>query len=152
MPRAGPGDLVRVLAIDTALGACSACVSEGGAAEPIAQETILMERGHAEALLPLLDRVMARVEGGFPALDRLGGPGGCGRRGRQRHPRARCAAGPRGGLGCPARPGGRPGAGAAEAALSARPRCPAAARGPAAAAMRLSGWFRRETSASIQAL
>ena len=37
-----------------------------------------MERGHAEALLPLIDRVMARVEGGFASLDRVAvtvGPG-----------------------------------------------------------------------------
>lgn len=30
-----------------------------------------MERGHAEALLPLLDRVVSRLEGGFAALDRV---------------------------------------------------------------------------------
>jgi tRNA threonylcarbamoyl adenosine modification protein YeaZ len=37
-----------------------------------------MERGHAEALLPLIDRVMARVEGGFASLGRVAvtvGPG-----------------------------------------------------------------------------
>jgi len=37
-----------------------------------------MERGHAEALLPLIERVMARVEGGFASLDRVAvtvGPG-----------------------------------------------------------------------------
>ena len=37
-----------------------------------------MERGHAEALLPLIDRVMARVEGGFASLDGVAvtvGPG-----------------------------------------------------------------------------
>jgi tRNA threonylcarbamoyl adenosine modification protein YeaZ len=37
-----------------------------------------MERGHAEALLPLVDRVMARVEGGFSALNQVAvtvGPG-----------------------------------------------------------------------------
>jgi tRNA threonylcarbamoyladenosine biosynthesis protein TsaB len=69
---------VRVLAIDTALRACSACVSESGVLEPMAQESIIMERGHAEALLPLVDRVMARVEGAFAALDRVAvtvGPG-----------------------------------------------------------------------------
>ncbi len=35
-------------------------------------------RGHAEALLPLIERVMARVEGGFEGLDRVAvtvGPG-----------------------------------------------------------------------------
>jgi tRNA threonylcarbamoyl adenosine modification protein YeaZ len=37
-----------------------------------------MERGHAEALVPLIDRVVGTVEGGFPSLDRVAvtiGPG-----------------------------------------------------------------------------
>jgi tRNA threonylcarbamoyl adenosine modification protein YeaZ len=37
-----------------------------------------MERGHAEALLPLIDRLAARVDGGFESLDRVAvtvGPG-----------------------------------------------------------------------------
>ena len=69
---------MRCLAIDTALNGCSACVLEAGAAEPLAQETLPLARGHAEALLPLVERVMARVEGGFAALDRVAvtvGPG-----------------------------------------------------------------------------
>jgi tRNA threonylcarbamoyl adenosine modification protein YeaZ len=69
---------VRVLAIDTALGACSACVIETGNPEALAQESIAMERGHAEALLPLVDRVVSQVEGGFGSLDRVAvtiGPG-----------------------------------------------------------------------------
>jgi tRNA threonylcarbamoyl adenosine modification protein YeaZ len=69
---------LRVLAIDTALGACSACVFEAGAAEPLVGESILMDRGHAEALLPLIDRLIAHVDGGFESLDRVAvtvGPG-----------------------------------------------------------------------------
>jgi tRNA threonylcarbamoyladenosine biosynthesis protein TsaB len=69
---------VRILAIDTALGACSACVADGEAAEILAEETIVMQRGHAEALVPLLDRIVARVENGFHGLDRIAvtvGPG-----------------------------------------------------------------------------
>jgi tRNA threonylcarbamoyl adenosine modification protein YeaZ len=69
---------MKILAIDTALPAVSACVLESGATEPETAETIFMERGHAEALLPLIDRVMARVEGGFAALDQIAvtvGPG-----------------------------------------------------------------------------
>lgn len=69
---------MKVLAIDTALGAASACVFEQGRSSPIAGETLLMQRGHAEALLPLIDRVMARVEGGFASLHRVAvtvGPG-----------------------------------------------------------------------------
>lgn len=69
---------MRVLAIDTALGQCAAAIVDSAAAEPVAGESLAMERGHAEALLPLLDRVMARVEGGFASLDRVAvtiGPG-----------------------------------------------------------------------------
>ncbi len=69
---------MRILAIDTALPAISACVLDDGAESPELIETIAMERGHAEALLPLIDRVMARVEGGFASLDRVAvtvGPG-----------------------------------------------------------------------------
>lgn len=69
---------MRILAIDTALGACSACVLEAGAAAPLAQEQLAMERGHAEALMPLVERVMKGVEGGFGSLGRVAvtvGPG-----------------------------------------------------------------------------
>ena len=69
---------MRILAIDTALPAISACVLDEGAESPASIETMPMERGHAEALLPLIDRVMARVEGGFASLDRVAvsvGPG-----------------------------------------------------------------------------
>jgi tRNA threonylcarbamoyl adenosine modification protein YeaZ len=69
---------MRILAIDTALPAVSACVLDHDAAEPIAADTVEMERGHAEALLPLIKRVMSKVEGGFASLDRIAvtvGPG-----------------------------------------------------------------------------
>ena len=69
---------MRILALDTALPAVCACVLESGETEPLAMESLPMERGHAEALLPLIERVMARVEGGFPSLDRIAvtvGPG-----------------------------------------------------------------------------
>ena len=69
---------MRILALDTALPAISACVLDSGASEPLALETLAMERGHAEALLPLIERVMAQVEGGFASLDRIAvtvGPG-----------------------------------------------------------------------------
>lgn len=69
---------MRILAIDTALGACSACVLDAGEPEPIAIEQTAMERGHAEALMPMIERVMAKVEGGFSSLDRVAvtiGPG-----------------------------------------------------------------------------
>jgi tRNA threonylcarbamoyladenosine biosynthesis protein TsaB len=69
---------LRVLAIDTALGACSACVIESGQATALSRESIPMDRGHAEALLPLIDRVVAGLEGGFKGLERVAvtvGPG-----------------------------------------------------------------------------
>lgn len=69
---------MRILAIDTALGACAACLVASDEAEPLAVESLAMERGHAEALLPLVERVMSSVNGGFPALDRVAvtvGPG-----------------------------------------------------------------------------
>lgn len=69
---------MRILAIDTALGACSACVLEAGATQPVAIEQVAMERGHAEALMPMIERVMGEVEGGFSSLDRVAvtiGPG-----------------------------------------------------------------------------
>ena len=70
--------MLRVLAIDTALGACSACIVQAGEPLPLAAETIPMDRGHAEALMPLLDRLSAQVDGGFESLDRVAvtvGPG-----------------------------------------------------------------------------
>src|ERR687890_82340 len=70
--------MLRVLAIDTALGACSASIVEAGEPVALAAETIPMDRGHAEALMPLLDRLSAQVEGGFESLDRVAvtvGPG-----------------------------------------------------------------------------
>lgn len=69
---------MRVLAIDTALGACSACVFDSASAQPLAIESLPMERGHAEALLPLVDRVVDKIEGRFESLDRVAvtiGPG-----------------------------------------------------------------------------
>ena len=76
----GPGepeDGLRILAIDTALGACSACVAVSGDPEPWARESVSMERGHAEALLPMVERVVDQG-GGFAGLDRVAvtvGPG-----------------------------------------------------------------------------
>jgi len=69
---------VRILAIDTALGACAACIVDRDKLEPIAREALPLERGHAEALLPLVDRVVSSVERGFSGLDRVAvtiGPG-----------------------------------------------------------------------------
>ena len=69
---------MRILAIDTALERCAACIMADDSPEPLAEETMDLARGHAEALLPLVERVIARVEGGFESLDRVAvtvGPG-----------------------------------------------------------------------------
>jgi tRNA threonylcarbamoyladenosine biosynthesis protein TsaB len=70
--------VTRILAIDSALPAVSACVLDEGAPEPVASASLAMEKGHAEALLPLIEKIMATVEGGFSSLDRVAvtvGPG-----------------------------------------------------------------------------
>jgi tRNA threonylcarbamoyladenosine biosynthesis protein TsaB len=69
---------MRVLAIDTALAACAAAVLDTESGAIIASETLAMERGHAEAVMPLIARLMdaARLE--FAELDRIAvtvGPG-----------------------------------------------------------------------------
>jgi tRNA threonylcarbamoyladenosine biosynthesis protein TsaB len=59
-----------ILAIDTALDACAAAVLDtaGGV---IARESQAMKRGHAEALMPLIARVMKASGVAFAALDRI---------------------------------------------------------------------------------
>lgn len=67
-----------ILAIDTALDACSAAVLDTDANKIIAQESQPMKRGHAEALMPLIARVMKASTIAFAALDRIAvttGPG-----------------------------------------------------------------------------
>jgi tRNA threonylcarbamoyl adenosine modification protein YeaZ len=69
---------MRVLAIDTALEACSAAVLDTERGGILASESIPMLRGHAEALLPLVSRVMTEAGMEFSALDRVAvtvGPG-----------------------------------------------------------------------------
>lgn len=69
---------MRILALDTALPAVSVCVFDAGQQQPVAIESTPMPRGHAEALMPAIARVMAQVEGGFTSLDLIAvtvGPG-----------------------------------------------------------------------------
>ena len=68
---------MRVLAIDTALEACSAAVLDTEQGK-VASESLPMVRGHAEALIPLIGRVMQQADMPFDALDRIAvttGPG-----------------------------------------------------------------------------
>jgi tRNA threonylcarbamoyladenosine biosynthesis protein TsaB len=67
-----------ILAIDTALDACAAGVLDTAQNKLIAQESLAMKRGHAEALMPLIARVMKESGVAFSALDRIAattGPG-----------------------------------------------------------------------------
>ncbi len=79
---------MRVLAIDTALEACSAAVFDTIRGETVrgdaarggvtASESLAMTRGHAEAIMPLIARVMDQAEIEFGELDRIAvttGPG-----------------------------------------------------------------------------
>jgi tRNA threonylcarbamoyl adenosine modification protein YeaZ len=69
---------MRVLAIDTALAACAAAVIDTHRAAVIASETLPMMRGHAEAVMPLIARVMDAAQMEFSHLDRIAvttGPG-----------------------------------------------------------------------------
>jgi tRNA threonylcarbamoyladenosine biosynthesis protein TsaB len=67
---------MNILAVDTALGACSVAVLAGD--KVLAHRLERMERGHAEALAPMVEQAMRDAGVGFVALDRLGvtvGPG-----------------------------------------------------------------------------
>jgi tRNA threonylcarbamoyladenosine biosynthesis protein TsaB len=67
-----------ILAIDTALDACAAAVLDTNTSQLIAQESQPMKRGHAEALMPLIARVIKASGVAFVALDRIAvttGPG-----------------------------------------------------------------------------
>lgn len=69
---------MRLLAIDTALAVCAAAVFDSDADEILASESVPMERGHAEALMPLIARVMDQAGIEFGDLDRVAvtvGPG-----------------------------------------------------------------------------
>ena len=69
---------MRVLAIDTALGACAAAVLDSQAGAILAAESIGMVRGHAEVVMPLIARVMDAARSEFVELNRIAvtvGPG-----------------------------------------------------------------------------
>ncbi|MEJ2434853.1 MAG: tRNA (adenosine(37)-N6)-threonylcarbamoyltransferase complex dimerization subunit type 1 TsaB, partial [Pseudolabrys sp.] len=69
---------MRVLAIDTALGSCAAAVLDTAGGAIVAHESLAMQRGHAEALMPLIARVMERAKLKFSDLYRIAvtaGPG-----------------------------------------------------------------------------
>lgn len=67
-----------ILAIDTALDACAAAVLDTHANKLLAHESQAMKRGHAEALMPLIARVMKASGVAFDALDRIAATNGPG--------------------------------------------------------------------------
>lgn len=65
-----------VLALDTAMSACSVALVSGGAT--LAVRSQAMERGHAEALMPMIENVMAAGKRAYADLDLVAatvGPG-----------------------------------------------------------------------------
>lgn len=67
---------MKILAVDTALGACSVAVLDGE--KILAHRFVPMDRGHAEALAPMVENAMREAAIGFARLDRLAvttGPG-----------------------------------------------------------------------------
>ena len=69
---------MRILAIDTALEACSAAVLDTTHSAFLASESFPLVRGHAEALMPLIQRVVHKSGFVFAEFDRIAvtvGPG-----------------------------------------------------------------------------
>jgi tRNA threonylcarbamoyl adenosine modification protein YeaZ len=71
---------MKVLAFDTCFGACSAALVEvqDGCTETLASMNQPMNRGHAEALIPMIDTTLARGKTALDAVDRFAvtiGPG-----------------------------------------------------------------------------
>ena len=67
---------MRILALDTCLAACSVAIWQDGAV--LARDWQPMQRGHAEALLPMLENVRTQAGLDYAAFDRLAvsvGPG-----------------------------------------------------------------------------
>ena len=69
---------MKILAFDTAMAACSVAVIDSELSRPLAEAFVPMERGHAEALAPMVAHVMSEAGVGFSDIDRIGvttGPG-----------------------------------------------------------------------------
>jgi tRNA threonylcarbamoyladenosine biosynthesis protein TsaB len=79
MPRGGLSRrTMKILSLDTAMGACSAAVIDTGSRLPMAAAYVQMERGHAEALPPMVAGVMKTADLRFSQIDRIAvtiGPG-----------------------------------------------------------------------------
>lgn len=67
---------MRILALDTSIAVCSACLWEDG--RVLAGDSVPMTHGHAEALVPMLARLQGEAGVDWQSLDRIGvtiGPG-----------------------------------------------------------------------------
>ena len=67
---------MKILAVDTALGACSVAILDND--QLLARRFEVMQRGHAEALAPMVEAAMHDASLNFTSLDRLAvttGPG-----------------------------------------------------------------------------
>lgn len=69
---------MKILSLDTAMAACSAAVIDTERQRPLAAAFVPMERGHAEALPPMVAEIMTSSGLGLSAIDRIAvttGPG-----------------------------------------------------------------------------
>lgn len=69
---------MKILSLDTAMAACSAAVIDTQEHRPLAEAFVAMERGHAEALPPMVAEVMQKASVDFAQIDRIAvttGPG-----------------------------------------------------------------------------
>ena len=67
---------MNILAFDTTTSACAAAICRGG--DVVAERTVAMDRGHAEALIPMLEAILASASLGYSDLDAIAvtrGPG-----------------------------------------------------------------------------
>ncbi len=62
---------MKLLALDTAMAACSAAVIDTDRATPLARAFVPMERGHAEALAPMIEEVMGEAGVSFSEIERI---------------------------------------------------------------------------------
>lgn len=69
---------MKILSLDTAMAACSVAVVDTNDVSPLAEAFLPMERGHAEALPPMVERVLAASGLSLSGIDRIAvtvGPG-----------------------------------------------------------------------------
>ena len=75
-------EIMRVLAIDSAMNGCSACICEisdvNEDARVLAQEKLKIKKGQAEEIVPMIERTIQNAQASYDELDLIGvtnGPG-----------------------------------------------------------------------------